>query len=69
MRIVGRKEVLEQEVLATSQGQKPVFIVLYALPERSVTVHSGDMGYTVGAFAESAKCPWLGYRAITTGGW
>ena len=28
-----------------------------ALPERGVTVHSGDMGYTMGPFAGSAKCP------------
>src|SRR5215831_5767732 len=28
-----------------------------ALPERGVTVHSGDMGYTIGPFAGSAKCP------------
>jgi site-specific DNA recombinase len=31
--------------------------VLYALPERGVTVHSGDMGYTMGPFAGSAECP------------
>jgi hypothetical protein len=28
-----------------------------ALPERRVTVHTGDMGYTIGPFAGSAKCP------------
>ena len=28
-----------------------------ALPERGVTVHSGDMGYTIGPFAGSARCP------------
>jgi len=28
-----------------------------ALPERRVTVHSGDMGYTIGPFAGRAKCP------------
>jgi hypothetical protein len=28
-----------------------------ALPERWVTVHSGDMGYTIGPFAGRAKCP------------
>jgi hypothetical protein len=27
-----------------------------ALPERGVTVHSGDMGYTIGPFAGSARC-------------
>ena len=31
--------------------------VLDALPERGVTVHSGDMGYTIGPFAGSARCP------------
>jgi hypothetical protein len=31
--------------------------VLYVLPERRVTVHSGDMGYTMGPFARRAKCP------------
>jgi hypothetical protein len=30
---------------------------LAALPERRVTVHSGDMGYTIGPFARRAKCP------------
>jgi hypothetical protein len=30
---------------------------LCALPERRVTVHSGDMGYTIGLFARRAKCP------------
>jgi hypothetical protein len=30
---------------------------LIALPERWVTVHSGDMGYTIGPFAGRAKCP------------
>src|SRR3981189_1215834 len=29
-----------------------------ALPERRVTVHSGDMGYTIGPFARRAKMPW-----------
>jgi hypothetical protein len=29
----------------------------FALPERRVTVHSGDMGYTIGPFARRAKCP------------
>ena len=29
----------------------------FALPERRVTVHSGDMGYTIGPFARSARCP------------
>jgi hypothetical protein len=28
-----------------------------ALLERGVTVHSGDMGYTIGPFAGSARCP------------
>jgi hypothetical protein len=28
--------------------------ILYALPERRVTVHSGDLGYTIGLFAGSA---------------
>jgi hypothetical protein len=28
-----------------------------ALPERGVTVHSGHMGYTIGPFAGSARCP------------
>jgi hypothetical protein len=32
-------------------------ILLHALPERGVTVHSGDMGYTMGPFAGSAECP------------
>jgi hypothetical protein len=27
------------------------------LLERRVTVHSGDMGYTMGPFARRAKCP------------
>ena len=31
--------------------------LLGALPERSVTVHSGDMGYTIGLFAECARYP------------
>ena len=31
--------------------------VLYALPETGVTVHSGHMGYTIGPFARSARCP------------
>jgi hypothetical protein len=26
----------------------------YALPERGVTFHSGDMGYTIGPFADGA---------------
>jgi hypothetical protein len=30
----------------------PIFI---ALPERGVTVHSGDMGYTMGPFGEGAR--------------
>src|SRR5258708_22389839 len=36
-----------------------------ALPERRVTVHSGHMGNTIGAFAEAARCsgrcltPWM----------
>src|SRR5437867_9808212 len=30
----------------------------YALPERGVTVHSGDMGYTIGPFAGERKMPW-----------
>src|SRR5215813_3348720 len=29
-----------------------------ALPERGVTVHSGDMGYTIGRFAGERKMPW-----------
>jgi hypothetical protein len=32
-------------------------VTICALPERGVTVHSGDMGYTKGPFAERAKCP------------
>jgi hypothetical protein len=28
-----------------------------ALPERGVAFHSGDMGYTMGPFAGSARCP------------
>jgi hypothetical protein len=42
------------------QAQKPRGLacpVLYALPERRVTFHSGDMGYTMGPFARRAKCP------------
>jgi hypothetical protein len=48
--------------------EKPLFSALFhvfcepqlstgALPERGVTFHSGDMGYTMGSFAGSAKCP------------
>src|SRR3954452_18218345 len=29
----------------------------YRHPERRVTVHIGDMGYTIGPFAGSARCP------------
>jgi hypothetical protein len=32
-------------------------LISNALPERRVTVHSGHMGYTIGPFAGSARCP------------
>jgi hypothetical protein len=36
----------------------PSFVLEWcALPKRRVTVHTGDMGYTIGPFAGSAKCP------------
>jgi hypothetical protein len=31
---------------------------LFALPERWVTVHSGDMGYASGRFLSSNGCSW-----------
>ena len=46
-----------------------------ALPERWVTVHSGDMGYTIGPFAASARCPgrrvspWTSVLSSLPGGW
>ena len=41
-----------------NRAPKPARTVLAgALPERGVTVHSGDMGYTIGPFAGSARCP------------
>jgi len=36
---------------------KEEILSVNALPERGVTVHSGDMGYTIGPFAGSARCP------------
>src|SRR5436189_3295613 len=37
--------------------KRPYWRADAALPERRVTVHSGDMGYTIGPFARRAKCP------------
>jgi hypothetical protein len=38
-------------------GTRRCPIIHCALPKRRVTVHSGDMGYTMGPFARRAECP------------
>jgi hypothetical protein len=43
--------------LANQRRSADKIRVCNALPERRVTVHSGDMGYTIGPFAGRAKCP------------
>jgi len=59
VRIMGSKSALLRTLVAASSAKTAGFGVpsLYALPERRVTVHSGDMGYTIGPFARSARCP------------
>jgi hypothetical protein len=44
-------------VEAGFDGKAKPIAITNALPERRVTVHTGDMGYTIGPFAGSAKCP------------
>src|SRR5579872_6316992 len=46
-----------QQVWGPKNGEPPERYAFFALPERGVTFHSGDMGYTIGPFAGSAKCP------------
>jgi len=59
IRIMGAKSVLLRTLVAASSAKSVGFErpVLFALPERGVTVHSGHMGYTIGLFAGRAKCP------------
>ena len=48
---------LQTSTEAASAQKENAMAINDALPERGVTVHSGDMGYTIGPFAGSARCP------------
>jgi hypothetical protein len=47
----------DREARSIVNAKKETRQVIFALPERGVTVHTGDMGYTMGLFAGEQKCP------------